>query len=55
MRNHVLSIKLISCFQRHTVASSKIVALGLAKTDWLIQTVCAPDAACLAELYMSWP
>lgn len=37
MRNHVLGIKLISCFQKHTVASSKIVALGLAKTDWLIQ------------------
>lgn len=34
MRNHVLSIKLISCFQKHTVASSKIVALGLAETDW---------------------
>lgn len=37
MRNHALGIKLISCFQKHTVASSKIVALGLAKTDWLTQ------------------
>lgn len=54
MRNHVLSIKLISCFQKHTVASSKIVALGLAKTDWLIQIACAPDAVCLAKLYMYW-
>lgn len=54
MRNYVLSIKLISCFQKHTVASSEIVALGLAKTDWLIQMVCAPDAVCLAKLYMYW-
>lgn len=28
MRNHVLSIKLISCFQKHTVAENEIVALG---------------------------
>lgn len=53
MRNHVLSVKLISCFQKHTVASSKIVALGLAETDWRTQMVCS-RCVCLVKLYMYW-
>lgn len=43
-------IKLISCFQKHTVASSEIVVLGLAETDWWTQMVCS-WCVCLARHY----